>query len=790
VSVAFREPVPYVCIMCNFSWATTEEFDEIERNALAFAEELARDVLKISDDESFGYVCSAQSTRDVWNVIINATLKGDILHSPSLSTALATNTPGFHYSRDVFPHFIELKDMKLSEYLNVLLSFTEGFIDQNKKHLQYEALMKNMSIIKKGLVKKNKSLLLHLLACLEAIRKSTYYAGDWKEILKFEAMYDIVESLYVFEMAFNQEFAEFDPQNKGKKFVPVTVHLFDRWDDSLIRKYRNIFTHVFTYFPSPDCDVTSASCWVKDFTEQNPNLCKISFDKFDCWELFIMLLSKHDLLRSLMRFGKEDFFDFVFKAMEPLIDKLNSKDTEQYNLACCLKRLNKIAIDEVHNDIIAGSMEAEELKPSADDMDFGFVDCESKECKSKTAPDIQNIDFGVSSNAFSKSSSLGKIDELLTTIDQKVILEYDLNKGLVYDTLGRPHVQTFTRKAVREMKKLGWSDDEIISKVSSFVAGVIELVAVAEGGSSSKGARKPITNVFRCPPDVIFNYEVSNTPYKRIEREWQKISSIIDEELPVIGKFAKLLVKGYLVPMLKGKQVQVPLFVGPPSTGKTFLPQVLADVLSQIGIKTICLVESAAKTSHHDDNNFIHAVLGSEPHWSNAFHGKILKSIMDGYELVIVVADEIDKRTDHHIFLELFDVSQPLQDIFFKHVAPFMNLRRRTMFIATANEYNISDSAVKSRVSKIPWQYTIEEKRKIFEKLVHKKVPELEQLPENRRKTILETCMKLLETASIRELISVANQMAGLSDEPELFECALETISKSHFSSDKKQIGF
>ncbi|WP_318557161.1 AAA family ATPase [Geobacter anodireducens] len=132
-----------------------------------------------------------------------------------------------------------------------------------------------------------------------------------------------------------------------------------------------------------------------------------------------------------------------------------------------------------------------------------------------------------------------------------------------------------------------------------------------------------------------------------------------------------------------------PLLWGPPGTGKSYVAGLLANALTEAGIKTACVFQSMtmAMGQGHDDEIRM-ALTGSDSHWSNGDCGTLFSAARNN-ELVLAVLDEVDKYPNRGYLVGLLDPKLPLRDTFVKTVAPSHDIRHKVLFILTANDPSI-----------------------------------------------------------------------------------------------------
>jgi len=286
------------------------------------------------------------------------------------------------------------------------------------------------------------------------------------------------------------------------------------------------------------------------------------------------------------------------------------------------------------------------------------------------------------------------------------------------------------------------------------------------------------------PLETLFEDRGRQIEFKKYLREYLSIRS----------EDAWLLLKGFGLSMLTGTRSIVPILLGPPAGGKSFIPQVLAKALREVGLKVETLLVNAGVDRGVNDECEM-KLLGIDSHWGNSSPGEIFK-LSKETDFLIVVLDEIDKKEDRRFFLELFDTSIPLKDRCVGTVAPRMNLRQKVFFIGTANKLSWeNDHAFSSRVEVLTFKpYTPKEKTEIVQNLLKK---DLSDMPEEAKQMIIETILQRVksEGLDIRKALGLGRVLASLVMNSPLSEAekevkALLRRSYSKETGSERHIGF
>lgn len=140
-----------------------------------------------------------------------------------------------------------------------------------------------------------------------------------------------------------------------------------------------------------------------------------------------------------------------------------------------------------------------------------------------------------------------------------------------------------------------------------------------------------------------------------------------------------------------------PLFYGPAGTAKTFLVELLAEVLSEAGLATRAIMQPMTQMGGYNpaNNEIAMALQGTSAQWSDARYGMLLTQTMTAEtRLCLTVLDEVDKCNLHDYLVTLLDPRQALQDSFLREFTPQIDMRHKCFFVLTANDISrLSSSA-------------------------------------------------------------------------------------------------
>ena len=214
----------------------------------------------------------------------------------------------------------------------------------------------------------------------------------------------------------------------------------------------------------------------------------------------------------------------------------------------------------------------------------------------------------------------------------------------------------------------------------------------------------PVREICRHDPRVVLGIPPESTPLDALLRDRHRTARVRKALRRLLGSRAEeawFLLKGFMPAALAGRHFLVPVLLGPPASGKSYIPQVLAYVLSKEGVRTELLVVHCGTDRGWNEETEMR-LLGTDFHWGNAAPGDLFRLSADR-DLLIVLVDELDKKNDRRFFLEVFDAGLPLQDRFVRSVAPEVNLRCKVFFVATATEVTWSEGdPLGSRLAVLP----------------------------------------------------------------------------------------
>jgi len=133
---------------------------------------------------------------------------------------------------------------------------------------------------------------------------------------------------------------------------------------------------------------------------------------------------------------------------------------------------------------------------------------------------------------------------------------------------------------------------------------------------------------------------------------------------------------------------RAPLLVGPPGTGKSYIISMLAEAVSQAGVRTEPVMQQMTQSGRRDQNEEVPMrLLGTSKKYSNSEPGTIFSALTSrGTEATVVFLDEAEKGGMRDFMVSLLDPKMPLEDSFVKEVVGKMDMRRHTLFVLAAND--------------------------------------------------------------------------------------------------------
>lgn len=336
---------------------------------------------------------------------------------------------------------------------------------------------------------------------------------------------------------------------------------------------------------------------------------------------------------------------------------------------------------------------------------------------------------------------------------------------------------------------------------------IIDKYASSVGpNGNNKLSKNLLYEIFSHEPNIILGKNPSKNKLQVLLEDKETINKIskklkkklISEDR---AKIALNLLRAFVVPQITCDKFSIPVLIGPPAGGKTYIPRVLTDVLNQFDLKVHFYVQDVAFDRGNNEDLEM-TLLGIDKHWSTASPG-ILYNLSKEVDILIVVLDEIDKKQDRRVFLKLFDHERPLQDVFISGFCSNMNLRYKVAFICTGNENNFHyDDALKSRTTIIEVKpYTSKEKESIVKGFLTR---ELKDFSERHREIVYKHLMSLSlknPNLDVRQLLALTAQLKciikySLGDDKEIeseiknFISSLDLIGFTQTSNLKKKIGF
>ena len=343
-------------------------------------------------------------------------------------------------------------------------------------------------------------------------------------------------------------------------------------------------------------------------------------------------------------------------------------------------------------------------------------------------------------------------------------------------------INNFLQKAEKCQLNLENFEDEVLA--------IFER-ALSLSNDSRKSGCDLVREVSTHDPEVIFGVKPRKHPLEKLFEDQNRVKLLqetLKHHLFNRAEDAWMLLKGFGLSMMTTARSSIPVLLGPPAGGKSFLPQVLTQALQEIGLKVEFLLINAG-VDRGDNDELEMKLLGIDVHWSTASPGEIY-TLSRNVDFLIVVLDELDKKRDRRFFLELLDTGLPLQDRCIRSVSPKMNLRHKVFFIGTANEYNWEeDRALASRTTIIKFApYTVEEKLEIVGNILMKN---LTISSDQTKRHIIQTLSRLVVDygMDVREALGLGSVLESLvrNSEDASKEIIEKFLVKLHLKKNKKQ---
>ena len=290
----------------------------------------------------------------------------------------------------------------------------------------------------------------------------------------------------------------------------------------------------------------------------------------------------------------------------------------------------------------------------------------------------------------------------------------------------------------------------------------IEHLGRATAGQAT-GARSKtpiIAEVCRCADPGLFFPWAQDRP--EITRELlQRAAAELKDLCPGRGsQIEELLI--FSGRRLRGDEdARYPLLYGPPSTGKTVILELLAEVLTDCDLPARGVYQPMTQMGHSVQNPEVNMTLqGTSSHWGDGRPGMLYhEAARRGTQACLTVLDEADKCSQLDYLVTLLDPRAALADNFVREFFPGMDMRHKCLFFLTANDIRglSSNAALWSRVLPIDMpEYSRPEVVELVAALVSRRVDGIQP------GEIAATVEQILDTAdclpSVRVLVDLVRR--------------------------------
>lgn len=321
---------------------------------------------------------------------------------------------------------------------------------------------------------------------------------------------------------------------------------------------------------------------------------------------------------------------------------------------------------------------------------------------------------------------------------------------------------------------------------------------INSASETGEEAVRVLSKIADTDPAIFFDFcQKSKVDLQGIRGKLPEVLEIMNERVPGRELQCIEVCMHVFRSLIGDTKTRTPLLCGPPGTGKSLLMREFAAAMTEaagINVET-AFIQLASTMGNANQDNVSNNLYGISSHYSNGRPGLIYdKASCIDTDLVIVTLDEIDKFHCHDFFVGLLDPENPLQDSFANEIFSNMDLRKKVVFMATANDEGaVMQGALGSRLCSLRFpEYTEEEKRDL---LVHLILRDETLLSYGATEEFVEKCVAELDLSDMHDGLRTAIDHVG----KKLFAKAVEIDNVleeqlhgqcKESECSRKQIGF